>query len=196
MQHQLERINTGWRCRVCRWAWQSKPAPDCPGVPRYSDWTSANAAGMYSETQLRVMNKQPGNLERGVLYAGGMGWINVYALAEAVEYTRSVQSHPHLHEYPRITQQVGHKSDGFAHLLAAHSITRMGYITINNASIYSAITITPRPGNIYEVSVRPYSDSRTSRPLHLDWLALNEQFDLSLDDWQPVQPNEVPASKQ
>lgn len=48
----------GWTCALCHQWWTKAPRSYCPGVPAYYSWTTAQAAGLRTQTQWKAERRK------------------------------------------------------------------------------------------------------------------------------------------
>ncbi|KYC42055.1 hypothetical protein WA1_18815 [Scytonema hofmannii PCC 7110] len=54
--HDLIKTESGWKCKVCDWLWQSKPKTECPGITRYG-WNHPDC--LKTKIELHKKNLKP-----------------------------------------------------------------------------------------------------------------------------------------
>ena len=74
--HQLQKIESGWRCATCSQAWKSKPRTECPGVPVYN-WEN-RPKDTTSLADLEIQNRKPTSSPVGVIGSGKSNWVYLY----------------------------------------------------------------------------------------------------------------------
>jgi len=84
MQHDLQKNENGFECRVCGRSWKTKPRISylCPGVPWYANGTAPEH--LKTEAQLRKMKSKPGAPRRAIVEGKMMGRWDLFDVAEAV----------------------------------------------------------------------------------------------------------------
>jgi len=60
MTHHVQgNAANGYRCRACGQSWKGIPVSACPGVPVFDSWEHAQAAGLFTKTQLETLRLVP-----------------------------------------------------------------------------------------------------------------------------------------
>jgi DNA polymerase-3 subunit epsilon len=84
MQHDLQKIESGYQCKVCTRTWKAKPRASypCPGVTWYANYTAPEH--LKTEAQLRKMKLKPGAPRRAIVEGRMKGRWDLFDVNEAV----------------------------------------------------------------------------------------------------------------
>ncbi|MUH00828.1 hypothetical protein F7734_54590 [Scytonema sp. UIC 10036] len=66
--HDLIKTESGWKCKVCDWLWQSKPKTECPGVTRYN-WLHPDCLKTTIDLQKKNLKPKDENKPDACIYS-------------------------------------------------------------------------------------------------------------------------------